>query len=103
MTQKNTKEPWFCEDSEVNANLGDIQTTIADCFNHANAGRTNANANAQRIVSCINACAGLTNEQLASGYIQKLLRDNKECKKIIHDINETTIRSLNELIKRQVV
>jgi hypothetical protein len=90
---KHTKEPWpwFIDIAEQIHPVHDIQVAIISPDDYIRA----------RI--CVNACSGLTNKQLASGYIQKLLRDNKECKKIIHDINETTIISLNELIKRQAV
>jgi hypothetical protein len=64
---EHTKEPWFVEGSDVAAMVDQYPTVIADCLNHANAERFNAEANARRIVACVNACAGIPTELIEEG------------------------------------
>jgi len=55
-------------------------------------------ANAQRIVSCWNAChkAGLTNEQLESGYIKKLIQEREEAINLLKAMNNHLNKVLGE-------
>ena len=66
-TPKHTPEPWATEDVTINQKeiqlwgpgrqyIGTIQGIM---YNHAN-----TEANAERIVACVNACAGIATEDL---------------------------------------
>lgn len=88
---KHTKEPWSAEQPE-NANgwwiLCDSQgQEIGSCDGGYE------EEDAKRIVACINACEGLTNEQLESGYIQKLIIENNIIKKMLLELSN----SLNDI------
>ena len=62
-----TTEPWAYDGSDVVATIDQFPTVIADCINHASIVRHNAEANARRIVACVNALAHVSTEQLESG------------------------------------
>ena len=72
---KHTKEPWFAEktlqgrDSSVSDMSGN---TIAIAYKNTNISGDDL-ANAQRIVACVNACEGITNEALEEGLIEEAL------------------------------
>lgn len=61
---EHTKEPWTADGSDVVAMVDQYPTVIADCLNHESVGREDCDANARRIVACVNACAGTDNETL---------------------------------------
>jgi len=77
---KHTKEPWKC-DKYNNVNDANGRTIKVQGF--ALSGGSETWANSQRIVACINACTGLTNEQLESGYIQELIQFKNNSLKMI--------------------
>jgi hypothetical protein len=59
MTQKHTQEPWYQHETEgkLYASIrGRSGRCVADCGSRSDA---IAQANAKRIVSCVNACAGI--------------------------------------------
>ncbi len=64
-----TPAPWYVftdgprpyGEAEISATVGDMPVTVG--FSDT--------ANAARIVACVNACEGLTNEELASGITRK--------------------------------
>ncbi len=76
-----TKEPW-------RVHLLDRRTMIASDVDNGYLAETRhihsgdiEQANAQRIVDCVNACAGITSEALQAGYIKHLV----EWDKVNHD------------------
>lgn len=71
-----TKEPWRTykgNTHEIFANDGDFIASSEECH----VGHNEAEANAKRIVACVNACAGITNEALEAGVV-KCAIDNLE-------------------------
>jgi len=70
-TMKHTKEPWIAEktlqgrDSSISNSRG---MTIAMAYKNENIDGDDL-ANAKRIVACVNACAGITNEALEKGIV----------------------------------
>ncbi len=70
-TMKHTKEPWVVEktlqgrDSSISNRRG---KTIAIAYQNENIDGDDL-ANAKRIVACVNACKGLTNEVLDKGIL----------------------------------
>lgn len=84
-----TKEPWYeeyyiCDEEgpldepefsgEILASPDDCGITPVVCYGVSE-------ANAQRIVDCVNACANITSEALQAGYIKHLV----EWDKVNHD------------------
>lgn len=69
---KHTKEPWVAEktlqgrDSSISNRRG---KTIAIVYQNENIDGDDL-ANAKRIVACVNACAGITNEALEAGVVK---------------------------------
>jgi hypothetical protein len=65
-----TKEPWYVDrftDTEIfSESKGFVAGTDG-----LHVGKKQAEANADRIVACVNACAGITNEALEAGFIQE--------------------------------
>ena len=90
---KHTKEPWQC-DKYNNVNDSNGRTIKVQGF--ALSGGSEIWANSQRIFACINACAGLTNEQLESGYIQKLIDEREKDIKLVNEMNEKLDKMLGE-------
>jgi hypothetical protein len=82
---KHTKEPWKCEI------LKTLNTTSAWILgnNKVIFGVTSKKFkyNASRIVACVNACSGITNEQLDSGYIQKMIKYNNLLDEILDELD----------------
>ena len=70
-----TKEPW-----EVIA-VDDMYEIHSKTAGHEVVWSIDSIVNAQRIVDCVNACAGITNEALRAGYIKHLV----EWDKVNHD------------------
>ena len=72
---KHTKEPWVAEktlqgrDSSISNSRG---KTIAIAYKNENIDGDDL-ANAKRIVACVNACEGITNEALEEGLIEEAL------------------------------
>ena len=72
---KHTKEPWVAEktlqgrDSSISNSRG---KTIAIAYQNNNIDGDDL-ANAKRIALCVNECAGITNEALEAGIIEKAL------------------------------
>ena len=79
-TMKHTKEPWIAEktfqyrDSSISDRRGN---TIAIAYKNKNIDGDDL-ANAKRIVACVNACEGITNEALEAGVIQSALINFEE-------------------------
>lgn len=59
-----TKEPWYVNPYDVASIHGPDNTGIADLRFKDGYQRTNAEANARRIVACVNACVGLETKEL---------------------------------------
>ena len=74
-TMKHTREPWVAEktlqgrDSSISNSRG---KTIAMAYKNENIDGDDL-ANAKRIVACVNACAGITNDALEEGLIEEAL------------------------------
>lgn len=82
---KHTKEPWNC--GQYNNIVGLDGKTI-QVIGFALSCKDVAVENTERIVACINACSGLTNEQLESGYIQKLITERDESLKLVKEMKD---------------
>lgn len=94
---KHTQEPWQIDQQEDNGLYVIVDFTGDEIGNYDG---EYSKEDAQRIVYCINACEGLTNEQLESGYIQKLIAEHEEYNKIIADLTNKVENILNT-IKQQ--
>jgi len=64
-----TKEPWYMHKSNTGIIYGNDSVSIAAGHNHYIA---------QRIVKCVNACAGITNEALEAGVVHSALINFEE-------------------------
>ncbi len=66
---KHTKEPWKVDEKESMfiTDLEDSET-IAECLCNDSDGTYKLNA--ERIVACVNACQGITNEALKAGVVE---------------------------------
>jgi hypothetical protein len=72
---KHTKEPWVAEKTLQgrNSSISNRQgKTIAISYQNENIDGDDL-ANAKRIVACVNACEGITNEALEEGLIEEAL------------------------------
>jgi len=70
-TMKHTKEPWVAEKTLQGRNSSISNSrgkTIAMAYKNENIDG-DALANAKRIVACVNACAGITNDALEEGIV----------------------------------
>lgn len=80
-----TKEPWKI----INTGHGGIGVIEGDnhIFVAGVDGRTAQEimANTNRIVACVNACAGITDEALEAGIVYECVE--KECERWVHDEN----------------
>lgn len=71
---KHTKEPWSQGDIIKELIFSeDGNSVIAKCMKMDEFEDGNQEANTKRIVACVNACAGITNEALEAGYIKHLV------------------------------
>lgn len=88
-TMKHTKEPWdVVSDSPVMAIYSEpedyrvVQTVNQNNFNTYGKSRVDVGVykqeDAERIVACVNACEGITNEALEAGVIQSALINFEE-------------------------
>lgn len=68
MSQQHTPEPW--EVSALGGGLHANDVPICQFFNDCGDDFQNHEANARRIVACVNACAGIPNEQLECDNIE---------------------------------
>lgn len=64
-----TKEPWRVESGDFRA------LRIFGQDRYITSLISNSEANAKRIVACVNACAGITNEALEAGIVGDVLRN----------------------------
>ncbi|MGZ7118227.1 MAG: hypothetical protein ACXVH2_00810 [Methanobacterium sp.] len=96
---KHTKEPWQC-DKYNNVNDSNGRTIKVQGF--ALSGGGEIWANSQRIVACVNACSGLTNEQLGSGYIQNLIKDYDKAMIMAKELN-TMLEGFLKEYKNEVI
>jgi hypothetical protein len=69
-TETHTPEPWEVRDGMVIKAVGDDGAYVAAAV-RAPAGHSKeqADANARRIVACVNACAGIPTEDLEGDYV----------------------------------
>lgn len=70
---EHTKEPWVVEEMVIGHVMSNDGYAIADCcLDYSSIKASEQNANARRIVACINACVGVDTDKLenmtASGY-----------------------------------
>jgi hypothetical protein len=85
---KHTKEPWIIDsDRRRGANLirGDKAKMVAWTIYFDNGSKTEL-ANAKRIVACVNACAGITNEALEAGVVRNVLGEYMQDSNHIGDV-----------------
>ncbi len=61
MSDKHTPEPWWDESGTIHAKADNWTEKVHSCDHPAKA---SSDANARRIVACVNACAGLSNAVL---------------------------------------
>lgn len=92
---RHTKEPWQYESNENTMFLPVIKNeerTIFALNNLVN------EEDAKRIIACVNACgkAGLTNEQLESGYIQDLINERDQSIKLVKEMLARLENTLGE-------
>lgn len=96
MKQRHTKEPWvFDKYNNVNDSQGRAIMVQGFALNACNETLDNS----QRIVACVNASQGLTNEQLESGYIQSIINENKEFKAKLKEM-ESQLFHMDNLVSR---
>jgi hypothetical protein len=87
MKPQHTAEPWHATGEIVRKSLGN--TGILDCNTFGRARSTGeCQANAQRIVDCVNACAGL-NPAAVPELIEALVSVVKTCEAGVIHVNET--------------
>jgi hypothetical protein len=101
--ESHTKGEWYVsdimsqEDGEYIYTKHNPYSAIARVYKGENQHSPNAEANAERIVSCVNACEGITNEQLKdmAAYFGKegrtyytLVKDMREAQKQRDDLLE---------------
>jgi hypothetical protein len=67
MAHKHTKEPWIVAGTALDIRTEDNQATIASIDWGDDPEVTEANA--RRIVACVNACRGLSTESLEKDYV----------------------------------
>jgi len=90
---KHTEEPWFVE--EVTKPNGDVAIGIASeqfdivCVTLRKVIRKMEDA--ERIVTCVNACAGIDDENLRTGYVKELEKENERLKEIVHNLDHRLI------------
>ena len=74
--QKHTPEPWKCFGNNVSAFAGDDSITIClTVQNHNPNYYCDQEANSRRIVACVNACEGLSQDALDGGWTAKGISD----------------------------
>jgi len=74
-----TKEPWYKHKGNTGIIYGNEGVSVA-------AGHDNEIA--QRIVACVNACEGITNEALEAGYIKHLVETDKKRHEFLCSISD---------------
>lgn len=67
---KHTPEPWVARGTTI---LGQDTFPVANCGSTTNRPLPERVANTERIVACVNACAGLTSAALEVGLIDDLI------------------------------
>jgi len=90
---KHTKEPWQGITENDNGLYLIIDYTGDEIGNYDG---EYSFEDAKRIVTCINACTGITNEKLESGYIQKLIAEREEAINLLKAMNEHLNKILGE-------
>jgi hypothetical protein len=80
---EHTKEPWKVQkdfnnifalshgESGITIHIAKVNNTQVE------GGQNEASANAERIIACVNACAGITTEALQAGVIRRLIGRNR--------------------------
>ena len=85
---KHTVEPWEVGEllqQNIIGGVGNEQDVIVSCITTETGDRE---ANAKRIIACVNACAGITNEALEAGVVKGMcefehgLHEEWECEDI---------------------
>ena len=79
---EHTKEPWELRNGHDHT----IIISSIDTLRYAIVNGLDANANAKRIVSCVNACAGISNEVLAGALHHGVDPLQKRIAKITADV-----------------
>jgi hypothetical protein len=74
---RHTPEPWaISSDGDVMVNTAPLRKIVVSGFSLSIAGRDDlAAANARRIVACVNACAGISTDELESKSLSIVLSD----------------------------
>jgi hypothetical protein len=83
-----TKEPWIVSSRRATFIIkpNSVYTeVIAQCYFLDN---KKEEANAKRIVACVNACEGITNEALEAGYIKHLVETDKKRHEFLCSISD---------------
>jgi len=97
-----TKEPWrVVSDSPVMAIYSEpedyriVQTVNQNNFDNYGKSRVDVGIykqeDAERIVACVNACAGVDDENLRTGYVKELEKENERLKGIVHNLDHRLI------------
>jgi len=97
---KHTKEPWHVMEKGFGVNNGNANPIVyanddklryvCKCADWLNIITTDNLANAQRIVKCINACAGITDEALDAGVV-------RGCIEVARIVNNPNVRKDSDL------
>ena len=82
---KHTKEPWEFRDI-YSYGIGFIYGAGIEVAETNGNSLEEINANAKRIVACVNACAGITNEALEAGIVGGVLRNYMQDSNHIGDV-----------------
>lgn len=98
MTQKHTPEPWRVDEyknpclmfASIEVDHGKVKF-IASVYttNHSEYGNETARANAERIVACVNACAGIHDPKELIEGADIALRERDALRKLLREVSDT--------------
>jgi hypothetical protein len=91
-TMKHTPEPWEVNKMHVSADI----SHIGSCYGTGTS-KEEDRANAARIVACVNACKGLTNEELQSNAVYAVIQERDELKKDVSSFKSELNKLLNAI------
>ena len=99
MNTQHTPEPWALsrqvEDtiSPVNIISGKVEIAIIAAYEFRGASVEEAQANAERIVVCVNACKGVSNEWLQENGVQERIDEIRSLKLKIAELEAQLIKT----------
>lgn len=91
-----TKEPWSQGDIIKELVFSETgESVIAKCMKMDESEDGDQEANAKRIVACVNACADVDDERLSLGYVKEL-EERVESQRLTIEMQNLTISKLTE-------